>query len=187
MSTSLSGLLPTGMSAGAWANLGNTAVAIFDLLPVVAVPLGLGLIVWALMTAAKVGRGGSGIGYGAVTAAMMSGALLMTLGTDMLVVTHTLFGNNLADAGSAGEMSYVAPQAVGGQNLGVVIQKTLTQWIVMMGWIAMIRGVYVWHAIGSGHSAQQGSPFWRGFILIVGGVLAANIAATLALLAYSFL
>ncbi|RCN55810.1 hypothetical protein [Acidiferrobacter thiooxydans] len=166
-------------SATVWIAIGNIADSILRLVPDACGLVGLVLVMHALVKATRVGQSGGRDSWGGVIGEIYFGAMLSSIAMSMAMVSHSFFGPTFNGYGSVSPISTGVPMAQ-------AVQEALTNLIVLLGWFAFIRGLYVWRSVADG-GGQDRHPFWTGLTFVVAGALAANIGATLASLTASFL
>ena len=171
----------TGLASSAtvWIAIGNIADSILRLVPDACGLVGLVLVMHALVKATRVGQSGGRDSWGGVIGELYFGAMLSSIAMSMAMVSHSFFGPTFNGYGSVSPISTGVP-------IAQAVQEALTNLIVLLGWFAFIRGLYVWRSVADG-GGQDRHPFWTGLTFVVAGALAANIGATLASLTASFL
>ena len=165
-------------SAIVWIAIGNIADSILRLVPDACGLVGLVLVMHAIVKATRVGQSGGRDSWGGVIGELYFGAMLSSIALSMAMVSHSFFGPTFNGYGSVSPISTGVPMAQ-------AVQEALTNLIVLLGWFAFIRGLYVWRSVADG-GGQDRHPFWTGLTFVVAGALAANIGATLASLTASF-
>lgn len=165
-------------SAIVWIAIGNIADSILRLVPDACGLVGLVLVMHAIVKATRVGQSGGRDSWGGVIGELYFGAMLSSIALSMAMVSHSFFGPTFNGYGSISPISTGVPMAQ-------AVQEALTNLIVLLGWFAFIRGLYVWRSVADG-GGQDRHPFWTGLTFVVAGALAANIGATLASLTASF-
>ena len=166
-------------SAIVWIAIGNIADSILRLVPDACGLVGLVLAMHAIVKATRVGQSGGRDSWGGVIGELYFGAMLSSIALSMAMVSHSFFGPTFNGYGSISPIGTGVPMAQ-------AVQEALTNLIVLLGWFAFIRGLYVWRSVADG-GGQDRHPFWTGLTFVVAGALAANIGATLASLTASFL
>lgn len=108
---------------------------------------------------------------------LLIGALLLQLGATVQSLSNLLFGVGIQDYHNV--LGYIPLPAGNGVIWKQVVEIVLL-WLVMLGWIAVFRGLMAWHAAasGSGHG-NNGDSFWKGVWHIVGGVFAVNLSGAI--------
>lgn len=125
------------------------------------------------------GRGGnpheSIFGYLAINFA--TGAALLQFAFIVQSLSETVFGEKMKPASEA--LSYL-PESVKGTEMLSAGLDIAFMWVSVIGMISILRGIILWNSLARGQSAREGAG-WKGFWHILFGVLAANIAGTVAL------
>lgn len=157
-------------SATLWVHIGNIAATILQIVPDACGLVGLILVMHAILKATRVGQSGGRDSWGGVLGELVFGAMLSSIA--MAMVSHSVFGPTFNGYGAITPIST-------GTALAQAVQQALTNLIVLLGWFAFIRGLYVWSTLGDGGGRDR-HPFWTGLTFVIAGALAANIGATIA-------
>ncbi|TXI24226.1 MAG: hypothetical protein E6Q67_03130 [Roseateles sp.] len=100
------------------------------------------------------------------------GAMLLSFMRSVNMAASDLLAGAGADARTT--LAYYAPANSGGGIWGLVLNVCFL-WVGVMGACAIFRGLYKWHAAGSGKSQTRGDDFWSGLWHIVFGGIAVNM------------
>lgn len=139
--------------------------------------IGLGMVIAGLhMWAMNNQRGHHAHGQGLIFGLLICGALLMSIVATMTLTATSLFGQ------SADPRIVLAAVPVDRENPLRMSMKVAFNFAALLGWVAVIRGVYNIAMAGS----KRQTSFWVGFWFLVGGAACANMELFMTLTARSF-
>lgn len=107
-----------------------------------------------------------------ITAAV--GACLMALPVFTFHMVGTFFTH-----GQPSPLTYTGP---GGQKMVLAVEG-IENFIQLIGWIAIARGLVILKRVGDGTTRETSD---KGFVHIIGGAMAANVVGGAILFAYTF-
>jgi hypothetical protein len=139
--------------------------------------IGLYLVGSSVVTLIRMGdpqRSGADATWVGVGVKLLIGAMLLQFTATMQNVSQLIFGVSIQDY--HGALAYAPiPQGSGGQLARQVFEICLV-WFAMLGWIAALRGLFLWSTAANGNSGGQGGDaFWKGVWHIVGAACAINV------------
>lgn len=106
---------------------------------------------------------------------IVAGVLLIFAMTTIKTIAHTAFGASTSNA-----LDYISSPNVTG-NTGLALRA----FVQIFGFIAFTRGIFVLRAVGM-HGEGGPRTFWRGALLVLGGVAAIHIIDFLGMLSRTF-
>lgn len=116
---------------------------------------------------------------GPVVGHLLIGALLLQFSFSVSTISNTLFNENAGLKPNAA-LAYMPPHVAGNKFLVQMIEVGLL-WVYFIGFVAILRGFVLWHAMVSGDSRGQDNG-WKGFWHLFFGAMAVNITGVVKML-----
>jgi hypothetical protein len=136
-----------------------------------------GLLLIALAAKLMIESGGPHSKYdsaplGIIATHCLIAGFLMSFTRTLQMMSLDLLAGVGGDARTA--LAYVAPQTGSGGVWALALNACFL-WVGAMGAIAVYRGLWKWHSLGSGDNHSKGDEFWAGLWHILFGGIAVNM------------